>query len=952
MRIYISSTGHDLYGHRAAVIAAIRRAGDRYTVACMEDYAAQDELPLDSCLADVARSDVYVGMFAWRYGYVPPGRERSITEMEYREANGNNIPRLIFLADEAQPWPEEHRDQGEAMERMGALRSSLEQLHMVDYFGEPADLATRVLAALIRHEGKVHYQQLGVASTEAQRDAVQRELALYQESQRQASKASRARSHDPIPLVLPRLRGTFVDREVERGLLKRWLVEDARKQVVIVAPAGHGKTELVTRVLKDMASGSSLSTDEVQGILYLKCQRGELSLGQVFEYAGRMVGRRQELTETYARRDLSLERKVELLLGELSRMGKVWLVLDNAEDLLGANDEVTDPELRALLEAAAEVEHTVYIIITSRAVPRYEGSRQAKQMDLDTGLPEEAAVEYLQAEGESLGLADADEALLRKFARRVHGIPKALESVLGYLDAHHPEITLADLMDDPELLADFDRHDNEQGLRRLVTQQINRLSGPTRLLLSALSIFSGPAPRAALQYLLPGLVSTELAELLSRLKRNRLASYQDEGWDLHPLVRELAYNALPEEDGDGALSKNSLHNRAATFWKELRKPKDQWKTIEDLEPHLREIHHRMQAGQYEDAARILTIIDFDYLQLWGHAQVVVELREALRGKLDDADQAITNAGILGLAYQFTDRAKESILCHEEALALSRKENHKQAEGVSLGNLGISWANQGDPNQAVEFFEQALIIAQEVGNRTGEASQLCNLGTAWRALGEPRRALDYCKQALSISRDAGNRRSEAIDLGSLGEAWRDLGYLQRAIEMFEQALVIAREIASPHLIAWNLTELALCHNQVGQEKLALAMYTQAMNISEQDRNGRAAVLCGILHLELGRATEAQACLNQGTRHAQETLNRCRDLYEARYMLALGLLALGQTEKALTQYIKAINNCDAKGIIGEALMYLDLLKRAAPNTPGLTEVKTLLEETIEEDGETPA
>ncbi len=37
----------------------------------MEDYVATDQRPTEKCLADVAASDLYIGIFAWRYGYIP-----------------------------------------------------------------------------------------------------------------------------------------------------------------------------------------------------------------------------------------------------------------------------------------------------------------------------------------------------------------------------------------------------------------------------------------------------------------------------------------------------------------------------------------------------------------------------------------------------------------------------------------------------------------------------------------------------------------------------------------------------------------------------------------------------------------------------------------------------------------------------------------------------------------
>ena len=82
-RVYVSSTYSDLVEHRAAVYRVLRQL--RHDVRAMEDYVAVDERPVDECLADVATCDVYVGIFAWRYGYIPPAEQNpqglSITEL-------------------------------------------------------------------------------------------------------------------------------------------------------------------------------------------------------------------------------------------------------------------------------------------------------------------------------------------------------------------------------------------------------------------------------------------------------------------------------------------------------------------------------------------------------------------------------------------------------------------------------------------------------------------------------------------------------------------------------------------------------------------------------------------------------------------------------------------------------------------------------------------------------
>ena len=89
--IYISSTYEDLKNERQAAAQAVRRLG--HSTKAMEDDAASDKRPLDKCLEDVRKCDAYVGIFAWRYGFIPDGTDKSITHLEYEAAKKAGIPR-------------------------------------------------------------------------------------------------------------------------------------------------------------------------------------------------------------------------------------------------------------------------------------------------------------------------------------------------------------------------------------------------------------------------------------------------------------------------------------------------------------------------------------------------------------------------------------------------------------------------------------------------------------------------------------------------------------------------------------------------------------------------------------------------------------------------------------------------------------------------------------------
>ena len=167
MRIFVSSSFEDLKDHRASAIRVLRQLG--HEVIAMEDMTAGSLAPLAKVLEMVDRSEAYVGIFAWRYGYAPqfgaepppvvvgamPG-QTSITDYEYLHAIERGLPVMAFLLDERWPWPPEFVD-GFDQTRAGAqpntdrirtLRLALQQERVVSWFTTPADLEARVSAAV------------------------------------------------------------------------------------------------------------------------------------------------------------------------------------------------------------------------------------------------------------------------------------------------------------------------------------------------------------------------------------------------------------------------------------------------------------------------------------------------------------------------------------------------------------------------------------------------------------------------------------------------------------------------------------------------------------------------------------------------------------------------------------------------------------------------------------
>src|SRR5258706_8191861 len=125
-RVYVSSTFNDLKDHREQVRLALRQL--QHEDVAMEYYGAEDTRPLDKCLKDVASCDVYVGIFALRYGYIPERLDQSITELEYRQAIATGKPCLIFLLDDNASWPVNNIEKP-ALAKIEALRDELAKMH-------------------------------------------------------------------------------------------------------------------------------------------------------------------------------------------------------------------------------------------------------------------------------------------------------------------------------------------------------------------------------------------------------------------------------------------------------------------------------------------------------------------------------------------------------------------------------------------------------------------------------------------------------------------------------------------------------------------------------------------------------------------------------------------------------------------------------------------------------
>ncbi|TDH23512.1 DUF4062 domain-containing protein [Segetibacter sp. 3557_3] len=148
LKIYVSSTFIDLEDYRRMVNIVLRRLG--HEDIAMEYYVAEDVRPLDKCLLDVSNANLYIGIFAWRYGWIPDAGNSdglSITELEYRQAVASKKPCLIFMLSEKAPWPRMYIDKDTT--RIDTFREELAKTHLTGpHFSSPDELGRLVAEAL------------------------------------------------------------------------------------------------------------------------------------------------------------------------------------------------------------------------------------------------------------------------------------------------------------------------------------------------------------------------------------------------------------------------------------------------------------------------------------------------------------------------------------------------------------------------------------------------------------------------------------------------------------------------------------------------------------------------------------------------------------------------------------------------------------------------------------
>jgi formylglycine-generating enzyme required for sulfatase activity len=151
--VFISSTSVDLLEHRQAVADVILRLGMHPID--MKNFNATDRNALQLCYDEVCKAEIFIGIYAHRYGYAPDDSvtyhkkdgtvhggdgKTSITHWEYLWAKELGIPMLFFVVDEEADWKPKFIDDEPAKTSLKEFKAMLGKERVWGKFDTPDSL--------------------------------------------------------------------------------------------------------------------------------------------------------------------------------------------------------------------------------------------------------------------------------------------------------------------------------------------------------------------------------------------------------------------------------------------------------------------------------------------------------------------------------------------------------------------------------------------------------------------------------------------------------------------------------------------------------------------------------------------------------------------------------------------------------------------------------------------
>ncbi|MEP7134811.1 MAG: tetratricopeptide repeat protein [Chloroflexota bacterium] len=828
---------------------------------------------------------------------------------------------------------------------------------------------------------QIKQQEDVVKNPKAAQEQTQKNIEAGLERERQPVKPTAAQTTtkfiNPPPGIAPNY---FQDRLIETRQVVDFLNDNSQRLMTIIGRGGVGKTAMICRLLKGIENGQlpdDLGEMKAEGIVYLsEAGSHRVNFANIFYDLCKLLPspKAQDMDAIYKNPQASTESKMRALL-DLFTAGQVILLLDNIETIINVESfDIGDAELNECLHAFLHGSHSaVKIVMTTRIAPRglnlYEPGRQ-RIYHLEEGLPSpyaERMLREIDTDG-TLGLKDAKEELLNRARIKTRGFPKGLEALKQIL-ASDRYTTLEELIEMPL---------PENVVEALVGEAFNRLDTNAQKVMQALAVYNRPVTPAAVDFLLaPHIPAMDSAPILQRLTNMHFARKESGRFYLHPVDREFAFGlignqgirnqelGIRKQDSDSPQSlipnqlipnhqftQHDLLSRAADYFAQARKPRAEWKKLDDLAAQLAEFDLRCAAGDYDTATSVLLEIDFNYLLLWGHYRLMIDLHGKLQEKINDTRLAQESVGNLGTAYKVTGNVLESIRCYERAVNFAKHQSDKQGEEQWLMGIGNCYTKLGDTNKAIEYYQQALTIAHAISDKKDEGKLIGNIGNRYIDLGDYVKAIEYYKQELAIFREIRYPLGEAYALANNAEALLGLENYDEAIINYQHAILISDELSSLATQQYNRFGLAQAYLFQNDLVNVRATIEAALQYDEPENNHNATTLHGIITLRQGDTSAARQSFTRAIAQADEILAKTPEYYSALDAKGLALCGLILCRGAVPAPgdLSTTGRGDPAPTIDDAIATFKKAREIAPHAGVVKSVLRLFDELVkcDEDG----
>jgi tetratricopeptide (TPR) repeat protein len=742
--VMISSTALDLPEHREQVRLACERAGFA-PHDMMEHLTALNTGAIDISLRMVERADVYVGIFANRYGYVPDGYEISITGMEYNRAVELNKPRLIFFSHKDHLFKAEQFETGPSAEKLKVLKDEIGKACVVAFFKSADDLRAHVVGALTTLA-----KELDAAATEGDPTA-----AVVAKLHRKSSIPEPPEPYVAHPYTLLQSRD-LVGRQAELNALTDWIANPASpgfeaRVFCFVAIGGMGKSALTWKWFNQIAPNE---IKPLAGRLWWSFYESDANFENFLIRALCYVGAETEDTV----RGLSWQERESRLLRHLNeepylfvldgleriliayhRMDASYLVDDEydeqcanyvagavglpataAQSFIGQHQlrQTTDPRAGEFLKKLAGITKS-RVLITSRLYPT--------AVQLPTGDPRPGCFAYFLRglrDDDALGLWRAlnvkgPRAELVPIFRSVEGHPLLVQALASEVANYRKAPR-----DFAQWRADHPRFDPAslplvQSRTHILAFALEGISNKVREVLHMLVGFRMPASYATLEALLVGPdkgcgSAQDLDRALTELEDRGLIGWDREAnrYDAHPIVRGVVWQSA------GVDNQRAVYSALEAHFEPMATPEwEQVESLSDLTPAIELYHTLIGLGRYEDAFRVferrLGVATLN--RLAAHRERIAWLEQLFpRGESELPDLANDDAKLytltsLALGYQASGQPRRALPLLRRADQLQDNDTRQ----ITLLNLGQALRKTGALREGESVLRSALILNQRL-----------------------------------------------------------------------------------------------------------------------------------------------------------------------------------------------------------------------------------------------